>query len=101
MTKVTDEMIRKIDDALTKGGVSAMVYRDNLLDDVVKIRIDWGDWKHDHWKARYIVNGVLDGEIRNWDEILIEEDGSDCYSAVHVVWVGKPIEIVLKEVKVA
>ena len=50
------------------------------------IEIEWGDWKHDHLFADYIVeekaaenNMVLVAAT----SILTEENGSDCYSATH------------------
>lgn len=50
--------------------------------DYVAVEIIWGDWKHDHAKLEYLV-------IKNMPEIGLietkttEEDGSDCYSAIH------------------
>ena len=46
----------------------------------IEVYIDWGDWKHDHrWcedLMGYLGYGELGCEVT-------EEDGSDCYSAVH------------------
>lgn len=43
----------------------------------VGILIPWGDWKHDHLRADYLVPYTCTHVV------VTEEDGSDCYSAVH------------------
>lgn len=44
------------------------------------IHIDWGDWKHDHGWCNSLMGyiGYTCG-----DEIVTEENGSDCYSSTH------------------
>ena len=47
----------------------------------IAVQVNWGDWKHDH--------GYLDAVMaQNGFKLLgkrtTEEDGSDCYSAIHV-----------------
>ena len=45
-----------------------------------------GDWKHDHWRCDYLVEefakqndiAFIQGAV-----VVTEEDGSDCYSAIH------------------
>ena len=46
----------------------------------VIITIKWGDWKHDHLCCRHIMQSLGYTFVR---EEVIEEDGSDAYSAVH------------------
>lgn len=52
------------------------------------IDIHWGDWKHDHlyvkWKAKEALaaRGLL---VVREDSEVTEEDGSDCYSAIHTL----------------
>ena len=48
---------------------------------VTTIRIDWGDWKHEHGYADYVMqqNG-----FKKVGEQDYEEDGSDCYSSTHI-----------------
>lgn len=46
----------------------------------IRLTINWGDWKHSHQAADEIMaelGYVLD------DEIVTEENGSDCYSSYH------------------
>lgn len=69
-----------------------------LRDDfpAVRLIIQWGDWKHEHARAKWICREM--GGIVVSSEVT-EEDGSDTYSADHVVvfplgWRGlKPVEV--------
>ena len=57
------------------------------LDGTIEIKGEWGDWKHDHL---YLDNVMKEN---GWNPIgteTTEEDGSDCYSALHTFkYVGK------------
>lgn len=46
-----------------------------------RISIRWGDWKHDHGWLDCLM-GYIDYEAFN--EIVTEENGSDCYSSEHI-----------------
>ena len=46
-----------------------------------RISVSWGDWKHDHGWLDSLMN-YLGYEAFN--EIVTEENGSDCYSADHI-----------------
>lgn len=51
---------------------------DNESSDNLMLHISWGDWKHEHLRADYVMD--LHGfELVSTD--VDEEDGSDCYSA--------------------
>lgn len=45
-----------------------------------EVLIEWGDWKHEHGYLDYLMkkNGFI-----KVDEKITEEDGSDCFSAIH------------------
>ena len=47
---------------------------------VTSVDISWGDWKHEHLWCRDLM-GYLGYIETNVEET--EEDGSDCYSAIH------------------
>jgi len=77
----------KLDNALNK--VNKIFKKDNpsLFADInsfetmeIMIDIQWGDWKHDHSYADYIMqkNGFT-----KINEVITEEDGSDTYSSTH------------------
>lgn len=62
---------------------------------IVKANIDWGDWKHDHLRYEWLMeewareNGYL---VVSNSEAVTEEDGSDCYSALHHTGLFKKAE---------
>lgn len=51
------------------------------VDDMIYIKIEWGDWKHSHLRADYLMKQI--GYIF-FDELITESDGSDCYSSIHI-----------------
>lgn len=86
----------EIETELYKAFAEAHIYPDylsvmNIDDDVVKVvfDIEWGDWKHEHGHAFYVVTEYFFKKklyLENTDERVTEEDGSDCYSAEHTLW---------------
>lgn len=50
---------------------------------ILKILIHWGYWKHDHLRLDWNMNELFGESIVLKNEEVVEEDGSDCYSAVH------------------
>ena len=46
----------------------------------IYIEIEWGDWKHEHGYADYVMKTK---GFRKTNEEVTDEDGSDCYSSVH------------------
>ena len=49
-------------------------------DRLVYIELEWGDWKHDHLRLEWLMEN---NDFRQIGEVTTEEDGSDCYSAIH------------------
>ena len=47
---------------------------------VVDLRIEWGDWKREHAWCEQLMRYIGYARI---DFIVTEENGSDCYSAIH------------------
>lgn len=73
-----DSEIQKIEKHLIDNSLyTDAVYKTK---DIVEIEIRWGDWKSDHLRCKYLMKGL--GYIQE-DIKVTEEDGSDCYSAVH------------------
>lgn len=66
-----------IDDVLSGLGISCEVWEDGIF---TNVEIEWGDWKKDHGYCRWLM-----GELgfRELDSEITEEDGTDCYSAIH------------------
>lgn len=55
------------------------------VSNTLSIYIDKGDWKHEHNYADYLIEEFLNNinvKYDTWKDIT-EEDGSDCYSAIH------------------
>lgn len=60
------------------------VYSSNTLSNgiiEVEIEISWGDWKHEHLATDWIIKENFNVKYNSTE--TTEEDGSDCYSAIH------------------
>ena len=75
---MTEKKIKNIMEYLEK---NKLYYEDIWTEDgFLKIHIPWGDWKHDHDRCDHLLKNI--GYICV-AETVTEEDGSDCYSALH------------------
>ena len=72
--------VTKIEDCLHKHNFDGYYEVNIERNGVVAILVEWGDWKHQHTYLRTIMASIGYTEI---DEVVTEEDGSDCYSAMH------------------
>ena len=56
--------------------------------DYIAAEISWGDWKHEHGYCKYLMTEFFrsKGMDINIQTDVTEENGSDCYSAVHRVY---------------
>ncbi len=52
----------------------------NVLDGVVYVFVEWGDWKHDH---RFLINLMTGNDFFFTRKQTTEQDDSDSYSAEH------------------
>lgn len=74
---------------MSKAEAIQKLARDNYIscevseesENVVEVLIEWGDWKHDHLRLKWLISKNLD--LKNSDENVTEENGSDCYSSIH------------------
>ena len=64
---------------LNENGVWADVYS-QMEGNIIVVSIDWGDWRHQHLWAKSLMSYLGYGELGCE---VTEENGSDCYSAVH------------------
>lgn len=69
--------VEKVENTLNKDGIYSDVSYD---DEHIMVHISWGDWKHDHLRCDYLLGNL---GLTCVDVIVTEEDGSDCYSAIH------------------
>lgn len=56
------------------------VDEDVLNKKLIYVQINWGDWKHEHLYCSYLMNEL---GYDDCGEETTEENGSDCYSALH------------------
>ena len=83
------EVCEKVDKKLRDGYVYADVHPYSADMPVFEVEIHWGDWKHDHARAKWLISQMDDiGEVSYINSVVTEENGSDCYSAVHRYYVG-------------
>ena len=48
---------------------------------ILMVEVSWGDWKHDHLFLDFLMNRLFNFSVISTD--VTEEDGGDCYSAIH------------------
>ena len=73
------EIANRLEEMLRENGVWADVYSWNNGESII-VEISWGDWKHEHWKAKELMSE------EGWEcygSQTTEEDDSDTYSARH------------------
>ena len=82
------DVCEKVDNKLRDGGVYAEVFPYGHELPVFVVAIHWGDWKHDHLRATYLVEDFFNKKKEVLKvvgaENITEENGSDCYSATHM-----------------
>ena len=61
------------------GFVEVWTYQDGLP--VIDIRIESGDWKHEHLRTKMLMQQI--GAVHVGSKVLDDDDGSDTYTAVH------------------
>lgn len=84
------EVIDKIENELRSKKLFAELvdYTDGTSNIVgVKYLIEWGDWKHEHLRFDWIMRELFGNKLIQINEEVSEEDGSDCYSAYHYIFV--------------
>lgn len=69
--------VKEAEDILYSHGLCPDVFEFHGL---VAVEISWGDWKHDHLACTQLLARHNFVQV---SEILTEQDGSDCYSAIH------------------
>lgn len=74
---VADEVSR-LYGYLSKNGIYGEIWQNG--GQLTELLVEWGDWKHDHGFADYLMSLV---GYRCVGQNVTEDDGSDCYSAVH------------------
>ncbi len=73
----TKNTLKKVYEILRSNNVWAEAYEELGM---VAVEINWGDWKHDHLRAEWLMK---ENGFKQLFEEVTEEDGSDTYSAIH------------------
>lgn len=76
----TEEMVQEVQAILNDNHVFAEAYQHRELP-IICVDIRWGDWKHSHLRADVLLMDKLGLECVAKE--VTEENGSDCYSAIH------------------
>lgn len=81
------EMEKKIYELMSKNHIMGEVvdYNDQIR--MIAVEVRWGDWKHEHWKLDWLMKENF-SDLRSVHEVATEENGSDCYSAIHYYYFG-------------
>ena len=74
-----EERSRKIYDLMKENRLHGEIVEET--ENKTAIEIFWGDWKHDHLRLDFLMEENFD--LKKIETIATEEDGSDCYSAIH------------------
>ena len=74
-----NNMVEKIQKVLDDNDLFGSVYNHKDLP-IIYVEINWGDWKHDHLRTKCLLESI--GCVYAGEDVT-EEDGSDCYSAIH------------------
>lgn len=75
-------MEKKIDELMMENNITAEWVDYNEKIKMVALEIKWGDWKHDHARMDWLMTENFPN-LRSIHTATTEEDGSDCYSAIH------------------
>lgn len=75
------EIMERVEKRLVEANVCPNVtaFHEDLP--VICVGIEWGDWKHSHRRTIYLLTEELG--LTHIDTVYTEDDGSDCYSAIH------------------
>lgn len=73
---------KKIEQLMEHHHIYGTVVAERAEERMVAVEITWGDWKHDHMRLDHVVENFFH-TLRRIGTCITEEDGSDCYSAIH------------------
>lgn len=75
-------MEKKIDELMDENHIMGGIVDYSKEKKMVAVEIIWGDWKHDHARLDLLMKESF-SNLRSIHTQTTEEDGSDCYSAIH------------------
>lgn len=81
------EMEKKIYELMSKNHIMGEVVDYNDQTRMIAVEVRWGDWKHEHARLDWLMKENF-SDLRSIHEVTTEDNGSDCYSAVHYYYFG-------------
>lgn len=81
------QMEEKIYKLMTENHIMGEMVDYNEQTRMIAIEVIWGDWKHEHARLNWLVKENFP-DLRSVHEVTTEDDGSDCYSAIHYYYFG-------------
>ena len=75
-------MEKKINKLMKENNIFGEIVDYNTNTMMIAVEITWGDWKHEHLRLDWLITKEF-SNLRSIHKQTTEEDGSDCYSAVH------------------
>ena len=82
MENIMLEMEKKIYKLMKENHIMGEVVDYNNDIRMIAVEVIWGDWKHEHWCLDWLMQKNFPG-LQSIHTQTTEEDGSDCYSAIH------------------
>lgn len=75
-------MEKKIHELMKENHIMGEVVEENLETKMIAVEVIWGDWKHEHGRLDWLMEENFP-DLRSIRKMTTEENGSDCYSAIH------------------
>ena len=76
------EVEKKIDDLMRENRLFGEKVDERPEINMIAYEITWGDWKHEHLRMDWLMEENFKN-LRSICNHTTEENGSDCYSAIH------------------
>ena len=73
--------LERVENLMSENNLFGEVWSE-IGDVVIAVEILWGDWKYSHLRLKWLIENNMDNFVAHTEETT-EEDGSDCYSAIH------------------
>ena len=76
------ELEKKIDELMEKYHLFGEKVDERPEINMIAYEITWGDWKHEHLRFDWMMEENFKN-LRSIHKVTTEDNGSDCYSAIH------------------
>ena len=75
-------MEKKIYELTKENHIIGEIVEESKERKMIAVEVIWGDWKHEHARLDWLMEKNF-SNLRNIQTQTTEENGSDCYSAIH------------------